>query len=93
MKGLTNIYAAGIIAEAGDVAYFKNRGQFYNYTGLVPRHASSGQFVSKFNHINKCGSSYLRHYLIQAAMSLIKHNTYFKNLFIKKFHIEKKSRD
>jgi len=92
VKGLTSIYAAGIIAESGDISYFRNRGQYYNFTGLVPRHASSGQFISKFNHINKCGSSYLRHYLIQAVMKLVQYNAYFKQLFIKKHHIEKKSK-
>ena len=93
VKGLTKVYAAGIIAEAGDISYFRNRAQFYNFTGLVPRHSSSGQFVSGFDHINKCGSSYLRHHLIQAAITLILHNVYFKNLFIKKHHLEKKSKD
>ncbi len=92
VKGLTFVYAAGIIAESGDISYFKSRGQYYNFTGLVPRHASSGQFVSKFNHINKCGSSYLRHYLIQAVMKLVQYNSYFKKIYIKKHHIEKKSK-
>jgi len=92
VKGLTNIYSAGIIAESGDISYFKNRGQYYNFTGLVPRHASSGQFVSKFNHINKCGSSYLRHYLIQAVLKLTQYNVYFKKIYIKKHHIDKKSK-
>lgn len=93
VKGLNKIYAAAIIAESGDINYFKNRNQYYNFTGLVPRFAQSGKFESKFNHINKCGSSYLRHYFFQAAISLKRHNQYFMNLFIKKHTIEKKSKD
>ncbi|MEA3514550.1 MAG: IS110 family transposase [Nanoarchaeota archaeon] len=93
VKGLTKLYAASIIAESGDINYFKNRGQYYNFTGLVPRYSQSGNFESKFNHINKCGSSYLRHYFFQAAISLKRHNSYFKDLFIKKNTIEKKSTD
>lgn len=93
VKGMNNIYAAAIIAETGDIDYFKNRGQYYNFTGLVPRYSQSGKFESKFNHINKCGSSYLRHYFFQAAISLTRHNSYFKELFIKKHAIEKKSKD
>jgi transposase len=73
VKGLNKIYAAGIIAESGDITYFKNRDQYYNFTGLVPRFAQSGKFESKFNHMNKCGSSYLRHYFFQAAISLKRH--------------------
>ena len=92
VKGLTFVYVAGIIAESGDITYFKNRGQYYNFTGLVPRHASSGQFVSKFNHINKCGSSYLRHYLIQSVLKLVQYNVYLKKIYIKKHYIEKKSK-
>jgi transposase len=93
VKGMNSIYAASIIAETGDIDYFKNRDQYYNFTGLVPRYAQSGNFESKFNHINKCGSSYLRHYFFQAAISLCRHNDYFKNLFIKKHYLEKKSKD
>lgn len=93
VKGLNKIYAAAIIAESGDIDYFRNRDQYYNFTGLVPRFAQSGKFESKFNHINKCGSSYLRHYFFQAAVSLKRHNAYFKKLFIKKNVIEKKSKD
>ena len=51
------------------------------------------EYLKQFNHINKCGSSYLRHYFFQAAISLKRHNSYFKNLFIKKHVIEKKSSD
>jgi len=93
VKGLNKIYAAAIIAESGEINHFKNRDQYYNFTGLVPRFAQSGKFESKFNHINKCGSSYLRHYFFQAAISLKRHNSYFKELFIKKNVLEKKSKD
>ena len=93
VRGLNKIYAAAIIAESEDIDYFKNRDQYYNFTGFVPRYAQSGKFESKFNHVNKCGSSYLRHYFFQAAISLCRHNAYFKNLFIKKHVIEKKSKD
>ena len=93
VAGLNKIYAAGIIAETGDIDYFKNRDQYYNFTDFVPRFAQSGNFESKFNHINKCGSSYLRHYFFQSAISLKRFNSYFMNLFIKKHTIEKKSKD
>lgn len=93
VKGMNKIYAAGIIAESGDIKYFRNRNQYYNFTGLVPRFAQSGNFESKFNHINKCGNSYLRHYLFQAAISLKRFNPEIMDLFIKKHHIEKKSKD
>jgi len=93
VKGMNKIYAAGIIAESGDIEYFKNRGQYYNFTGFVPRFAQSGNFESKFNHMNKCGSSYLRHYFFQAAISMKRFNPYFMKLFIKKHAVEKKSKD
>ena len=93
VKGLNRIYAAAIIAESGDINYFKNRDQYYNFTGFVPRFSQSGKFESKFNHVNKCGSSYLRHYFFQAAISLTRHNSYFKSLCIKKHIVEKKSKD
>jgi len=93
VKGMNKIYAAGIIAESGDIDYFKNRDQYYNFTGFVPRFAQSGNFESKFNHMNKCGSSYLRHYFFQAAISMKRFNPYFMKLFIKKHVVEKKSKD
>jgi len=92
IKGMNKIYAAAIIAESGDIGYFKNRDQYYNFTGFVPRFSQSGKFESKFNHINKCGSSYLRHYFFQAAISLKRHNSYFRGLYAKKI-LEKKSSD
>ena len=55
VKGMNRIYAAAIIAEIGDIDYFSNRNQYYNFTGFVPRYSQSGKFESKFNHINKCG--------------------------------------
>ena len=67
VKGMNRIYTAAIIAESGDIDYFRNRGQYYGFTGFVPRYSQSGNFESKFNHINKCGSSYLRHCFFQAA--------------------------
>lgn len=39
VKGMNKIYAAGIIAESGDIRHFKNRNQYYHFTGLVPRFA------------------------------------------------------
>jgi hypothetical protein len=93
VKGMNKIYAAGIVAESGDIDYFNNRDQYYNFTGFVPRFAQSGNFESKFNHMNKCGSSYLRHYFFQAAISLKRFNPYFMSLFIKKHALEKKSKD
>jgi transposase len=92
VKGLNKIYAAGIIGESGDIDYFKNRDQYYNFTGFVPRFAQSGNFESKFNHMNKCGSSYLRHYFFQSAISLKNFNPYFKEIYLKKLS-EKKSKD
>jgi transposase len=93
IKGMNKVYAAGIIAESGDIGHFKNRDQYYNFTGLVPRYAQSGNFESKFNHINKCGSSYLRHYYFQAAISIKRFNPEMMRLFIKKHHFERKSKD
>lgn len=93
IKGMNKVFAAGIIAETGDISYFNNRNQYYNFTGLAPRFAQSGQFESKFNHINKCGSSYLRHYLFQAAIGIKRFNPEFNSYFVKKHHLEKKSKD
>lgn len=90
VKGLSNIMIAGIIAESGDFSYFRSRDQYYNFTGLPPRTAQSGNFQSSNNRMTKCGSSYLRYYLMQAARALALNNPYFKKLFVKKNVVEKR---
>jgi transposase len=92
INGISKIAAAGIISETGDIDSFKNRNQYYNYTGLSPRLSQSGNYESKFNHITKCGSSYLRHYLFQTAISMKRFHPNLMDLFIKKHNIEKKSK-
>jgi len=92
VSGVTKISAAGIIAESGDINYFKNKHQYYNYTGLAPRFAQSGKFESANNRISKCGNSYLRYYIMHAALCMVRYNQGLKKIYYKKHFLEKKKK-
>lgn len=77
LKGIGQVFAAGIIAEIGNINNFRCQDQIAKFAGLTWKIKQSGKFVSEETYLTKSGNKYLRYYLIQAAQSLVTHNPDF----------------
>jgi len=68
--GIGSVYAAGIIAEIGDINRFNNQASVAKYAGLAWTQYQSGSFEAQNTRLIKSGNRYLRYYLIEAANSV-----------------------
>lgn len=85
IKGIGNVYAAGIIAETGDINRFTGQAALAKYAGLVWKQHQSGDFESEDTALIKSGNRYLRYYLCEAANSLRRCDSEFKRFYDLKF--------
>jgi transposase len=68
IPGCGPVYAAGIIAEIGDVARFDHdEAKVAQFAGLHWRKTASAQFQAEDTHLTKRGNAYLRYYFCEAA--------------------------
>ncbi|MDQ0217402.1 pyridoxal/pyridoxine/pyridoxamine kinase [Peribacillus cavernae] len=97
VKGIGDVFAAGLIAEIGDSKRFKDHHALAKYAGLVWSQNQSGEYESQETHRMRTGNKYLRYYLVQAADSIRKHDSEYKAFYTKKYqevhkHQHKRSR-
>jgi transposase len=68
IPGFGPVYAAGIIAEIGDVARFDHdETKVAQFAGLHWRKTASAKFEAEDTHLTKRGNAYLRYYFCEAA--------------------------
>lgn len=72
IKGIGPVFTAGIIAEVGDINRFPNQAALAKYAGLAWKRHQSGPFDAQDRRMIKTGNRYLRYYLCEAAMSLVR---------------------
>jgi transposase len=85
VPGIGPVYAAGLVAEIGDVRRFPDDDALAKYAGLWwPRH-QSGDFEAADRPLSKAGNAYLRYYLCEAANSLRMHNEPYRQFYERKF--------
>ena len=72
VNGIGPVYSAGIIAEIGDINRFPNQAALAKYAGLVWSQHQSGDFEAQNTRLIKSGNRYLKYYLCEAAMSLVR---------------------
>jgi transposase len=72
IKGIGPVFAAGIIAEVGDINRFSNQAALAKYAGLAWKRHQSGSFDAQDRRMIRTGNRYLRYYLCEAAMSLVR---------------------
>ena len=75
IKGIGPVYSAGIIAEIGDINRFPNQAKLAKYAGLAWQQHQSGSFESENTRLIKTGNRFLKYYLGEAAMSLVRCDT------------------
>jgi transposase len=84
VKGIGPVFAAGIIAEVGDISRFTNHADLAKYAGLVWSQNQSGEFEAEETSRMRTGNKYLRYYLVQAADSIRKNDAEYGAFYQKK---------
>jgi len=85
IKGIGLVSSAGIIAEIGDINCFAGQAQLGKYAGLAWRKHQSGTFEAQNTRLIKTGNRYLKHYLCEAAFSLVRCDTEYKRFYELKY--------
>ncbi|AWD62576.1 IS116/IS110/IS902 family transposase [Limosilactobacillus reuteri] len=67
IPGIGPVYAAGILAEIGQIDRFDNEAKLAKYAGLSWREKQSGGYASDNTPLKRTGNAYLRYYLVEAA--------------------------
>lgn len=86
VKGIGTVYAAGLIAEIGDIKRFKNHSALAKYAGLVWNQYQSGDYEAEETSRMRTGNKYLRYYLIQAADKVRQYDSEYAEFYQKKFN-------
>jgi transposase len=84
VKGLGPVFAAGILAEIGDIHRFPDHNAVAKYAGLAWSRRQSGQYESEDRHLIRTGNRYLRYYMVEAASSLAVHDAEFGRYYQRK---------
>lgn len=85
IKGIGNVYAAGIFSEIGDITRFPGEEQIARFAGLAWLRHQSGSFEAQTTRLDRQSNEYLRYYLVEAADSLRRHNADFLTYYQKKY--------
>ncbi|MBN2980314.1 IS110 family transposase [Cohnella algarum] len=85
VPGIDRVYAAGIIAEIGDIERFSDQAAVAKYAGLTWRKHQSGPFEAEDTKRIKSGNRFLRYYLVEAANSVKNHDVEFGEYYRKKY--------
>ncbi|WP_050074241.1 IS110 family transposase, partial [Streptococcus pneumoniae] len=86
IPGVGKVYAAGIIAEIGQIKRFKDHPQVAKFAGLNWREKQSGNSNSQHTSLVNRGNRYLRYYLVEAANSVRRYDDEYKDFYKKKYH-------
>jgi transposase len=85
VPGIGPVYAAGLVAEIGDIARFPDDDALAKYAGLWWPRRQSGAFEAADRALSKAGNTYLRYYLCEAANSLRVHNEEYRRFYERKY--------
>lgn len=85
VKGIGPIFAAGIMAEIGDISNYPAEDSLAKFAGLTWKKIQSGKFNAEETRLTKTGSAYLRYYLVEAANSMRVHNEEYQAYYKKKY--------
>ena len=86
VKGIGPVYSAGIIAEIGDINRFPDQAKLAKYAGLAWRQHQSGDFEAQNTRLIKTGNRFLKYYLGEAAMSLVRCDAEYKRFYHLKYN-------
>lgn len=72
IRGIGKVYAAGIMAEIGNIDRFSHNSKLAKYAGLYWKRNQSGEFDSQDKKSSKKSNKYLRYYLVEATASCVR---------------------
>lgn len=85
IPGVGKVYAAGMIAEIGQIERFEDQTKLAKYAGLSWKVKQSGNYQSEYTPLTKQGNRYFRYYLVEAANSVRRYLPEFQEFYSKKF--------
>ena len=85
IPGVGPVYAAGIIAEIGQIQRFEDQTKIAKYAGLHWKQNQSGNQASENTPLAKRGNRYLRYYLVEAANSVRNREPEYQAFYKKKY--------
>lgn len=85
VKDIGPVYAAGIIAEIGDISRFPSQASLAKYAGLTWTQHQSSEFEAEDTRLIHSGNHHLRYYLCESANSLRKCDPEFRRFYNLKF--------
>ena len=87
IRGIGKVYAAGIMAEIGNIDRFPHNSKLAKYAGLYWKRNQSGQFDSQDKKSSKKSNKYLRYYLVEATASCVRQGfPFIKDFYNIKYH-------
>lgn len=85
IPGIGPVYAAGIMAEIGDINRFENHAQLAKYAGLAWTQYQSGSFEAQTTRLIRSGNRFLKYYLCEAAFSLVRCDKEYSDFYHLKY--------
>lgn len=85
IPGIGPVYAAGLLAEIGQIERFEDQSKLAKYAGLTWKKSQSGNRESERTPLSKKGNRYFRYYLVEAANSVKKELPEYKAFYNKKY--------
>ncbi|ATO44637.1 IS110 family transposase [Loigolactobacillus coryniformis subsp. torquens DSM 20004 = KCTC 3535] len=86
VPGIGPVYAAGIVAELGQIERFPDESHIAKYAGLAWLPHESGTSVRQKTPHTRKGNQYLRYYLVEAANSVRRYDTTYQRYYQKKYN-------
>lgn len=85
IPGVGPVWAAGILAEIGDITAFHSADALAKYAGLTWRRNDSGDFVAEDTPVTKAGNTYLRYFIGEATNSVRRHVSEYGEYYARKY--------
>jgi len=85
VPGVGKVYAAGILAEIGDINRFDSQAELAKYAGLAWTRHQSGTFEAQNTRHIKSGNRFLKYYLCEAAFSIVRCDTEYRRFYDLKY--------
>ena len=92
IPGIGKVYAAGMLAEIGQIERFDDQTKLAKFAGLSWKIKQSGNYQSEHTPLTKQGNRYFRYYLVEAANSVRKYLPDYAEFYQKKYHETPKHR-
>jgi transposase len=87
IPGIGPVFAAGILAEIGDLTRFDfNQAKVASFAGLKWSKHQSADFTAEETRLKRTGSRFLRYYLCEAAQLVRLHDAEYAAFYQKKFN-------